>query len=222
MTYVKTFKADDLEAIGILPTKWDYGHYGGGGNYGSHTQAMSFRGIDFYFSYTTLVAFKHWTTGLVCRKNVWGPTTGKHLGWIRHENHHGYMEGVSKAEFSMRLYNLLSTEKLLGPGVPATMPKELQCLETGELIDGRKDPDKVYTRGRKEAKIAAVWEAKQAQVRKEQGILKRKATIAKNKAAARQAELDALQAERERIEQERVVAALRNTDLVIEPEERML
>ena len=38
--------------------------------------------VDYYFSYKTLVAFNHKSTGLVIRENLWGNTTGKHLNWI--------------------------------------------------------------------------------------------------------------------------------------------
>jgi hypothetical protein len=40
------------------------------------------RGIDYYFSYRTVVAFRTPDHGLTVRRNEWGPTTGKHLTWI--------------------------------------------------------------------------------------------------------------------------------------------
>lgn len=35
--------------------------------------------VDVYFSYDTPVAFRSPSTGLVVRRNDWGPTTGRHL-----------------------------------------------------------------------------------------------------------------------------------------------
>ena len=37
---------------------------------------------DFYFSYTTLIAFR-FRGFLVCSENVWSQTTGKHLNYIQ-------------------------------------------------------------------------------------------------------------------------------------------
>jgi hypothetical protein len=59
-----------------------YGDYSSK-NYG--VNALMFtdvNNIDYYFSYKTLVAFNHKSTGLVIRENLWGNTTGKHLNWI--------------------------------------------------------------------------------------------------------------------------------------------
>lgn len=39
-------------------------------------------GVELYFSYETLVAFKVSGFHLVSVENCWGPTTGKHLNWI--------------------------------------------------------------------------------------------------------------------------------------------
>lgn len=44
------------------------------------------KGNVFYYSYQTLIAFRP-VKGLfagvaVCRENVWGNTTGKHLNWV--------------------------------------------------------------------------------------------------------------------------------------------
>lgn len=38
-------------------------------------------GVEFYFSYSTLVAVNY-EKGLFVHKNDWGNTTGKHLNWI--------------------------------------------------------------------------------------------------------------------------------------------
>jgi len=48
----------------------------------ANTIAIKVGAIEYFFSYRTLVAFYAPSTGLVVRKNVWGPTTGKHLNWI--------------------------------------------------------------------------------------------------------------------------------------------
>ncbi len=59
-----------------------YGNYSSS-NYGIN--ALVFRDvnkIEYYFSYNTLVAFKHPSSDLVIRENIWGNTTGKHLNWI--------------------------------------------------------------------------------------------------------------------------------------------
>jgi len=59
-----------------------YGNYSSN-NYG--VNALVFQDVNkvlYYFSYKTLVAFEHVSTGLVIRENIWGNTTGKHLNWI--------------------------------------------------------------------------------------------------------------------------------------------
>lgn len=61
-------------------TKSSYGEYSSG-NYGAHTLLFSINGVDIYFSYDTVVAFRG-PQGLRVRENSWGPTTGKHLNWI--------------------------------------------------------------------------------------------------------------------------------------------
>lgn len=62
--------------------KWNYGDYSSS-NYGAHSLAFETKEGIYYFSYNTLIAFKSAKTrNLYVRKNVWGPTTGKHLNWI--------------------------------------------------------------------------------------------------------------------------------------------
>ena len=63
-----------------------YGNYSSN-NYGVNALVFTdVNGIEYYFSYNTLVAFNHkslWADGgLVIRQNIWGNTTGKHLNWI--------------------------------------------------------------------------------------------------------------------------------------------
>jgi hypothetical protein len=38
--------------------------------------------LTIWFSYRTPIAFHTFETGTVARENVWGPTTGKHLGLV--------------------------------------------------------------------------------------------------------------------------------------------
>jgi len=82
-----------------LPSFFNYGKYSSS-NYGYHTIGFSVNGVDYYFSYNTLVAFDSPKTGLVCQINYWGNTTGKHLNWIE-PNHN---KRVNQEEF----YKLLS------------------------------------------------------------------------------------------------------------------
>tara|TARA_B100000029_G_scaffold342354_1_gene334723 strand:+ start:381 stop:707 length:327 start_codon:yes stop_codon:yes gene_type:complete len=59
-----------------------YGNYSSS-NYGINALVFTdVNRIEYYFSYNTLVAFKHPTSDLVIRQNIWGNTTGKHLNWI--------------------------------------------------------------------------------------------------------------------------------------------
>ena len=68
---------------GINPVSFEtYGNYSSN-NYGVIALVFTdVNKVDYYFSYKTLVAFDHKSTGLVIRENIWGNTTGKHLNWI--------------------------------------------------------------------------------------------------------------------------------------------
>jgi len=78
---------------------WSYGQYSSD-NYGKHSLAFTdTNGNEFYFSYKTLVAFRTLKGDLVCMKNYWGTTTGKHLNWIQPDK----KQRVTDAEFN-RLY----------------------------------------------------------------------------------------------------------------------
>ena len=48
----------------------------------AHCDVYSKDGVELYFSYETLVAFKVQGFHLVSVENCWGTTTGKHLNWI--------------------------------------------------------------------------------------------------------------------------------------------
>lgn len=52
------------------------------GNYGLNSLVFYTSEGTFWFSYQTLVAFKHIGGTLYVRKNEWGTTTGKHLNII--------------------------------------------------------------------------------------------------------------------------------------------
>ena len=64
-----------------LPTISTYGNYESD-NYGAHALRVDFEMFTLYYSYKTIVAYYDHVDGLVCSKNVWGVTTGKHLNWI--------------------------------------------------------------------------------------------------------------------------------------------
>lgn len=73
--------------------RWEtYANYKSG-NYGAHALVFSTPRGDVYFSYKTPVAFRTPETGLVIRKNDWGPTTGKHLNAID-PDHKKRIDGV--------------------------------------------------------------------------------------------------------------------------------
>ena len=48
---------------------------------GTNSTGVSVGGLDLYFSYKTVVAFRH-NGSLTVRENSWGPTTGHHLSSI--------------------------------------------------------------------------------------------------------------------------------------------
>lgn len=65
----------------MLPTINSYGNYSSS-NYGAHCLRVSFSGLDIYYSYNTVIAFRTLKTGLIVSSNQWGITTGKHLNAI--------------------------------------------------------------------------------------------------------------------------------------------
>jgi len=82
-----------------VPSFRSYGDYSSS-NYGVNSMLfVDTKGREFYFSYKTLVAFRSLKTGLVCRKNEWGVTTGKHLNWIQPD----HKARVSSEEFDQLL-----------------------------------------------------------------------------------------------------------------------
>ncbi|MFA5323715.1 MAG: hypothetical protein WC373_13670 [Smithella sp.] len=82
-----------------LPSFKSYGEYSSE-NYGAHSLVFRTSQGSVYFSYDTPVAFHTPKTGLVVRRNDWGPTTGKHLNWIDGGNKAARIPG---AEFERQL-----------------------------------------------------------------------------------------------------------------------
>ena len=61
---------------------------------------------DWYYSYTTLVAFRSLATGLVVHKNDWSRTTGSHLNAIDDD----HSKRVDSEEFSRLLIDALGVQ----------------------------------------------------------------------------------------------------------------
>ncbi|MHC1625204.1 MAG: hypothetical protein ACXQS2_04330 [Methermicoccaceae archaeon] len=67
--------------IGDVIRIGSYGKYSSY-NYGLNTLYVKVGNLTLYFSYDTVVAFKHPDYGFVVCENVFSPTTGKHLNWL--------------------------------------------------------------------------------------------------------------------------------------------
>lgn len=84
----------------------NYGQYSSPGQ-GAHTMCLNVDDLQLFYSYDTIVAFNHPSTGMVVSENRWSVTTGRHLNWIDYgakgRRIHGY-------EFDLKLKTLL--EKL--------------------------------------------------------------------------------------------------------------
>lgn len=95
--------------LGLIPTFESYGKYASG-NYGVNSIRFTFpNGLEFYYSYSTLVAFRSIETGLVVSKNIWSTTTGKHLNWIdggRKDERYEYSTMQKKLQDILRRYRL--------------------------------------------------------------------------------------------------------------------
>ena len=87
-----------------LPEISSYGDYSN--NYGVHTLQVTLPWLDLtlYYSYKTLVAFKHNGRQHV-RENVWGRTTGKHLNWIDNKRK---QDRISEDEFNKRWQEMMA------------------------------------------------------------------------------------------------------------------
>jgi len=78
-------------------------YYGDSASAENNAKEVRLGPLTLYFSYKTIVGFHHNSTGIVCRENVWGPTTGKHLNCIEVEK----KKRVSEKEFEQKLQLLL-------------------------------------------------------------------------------------------------------------------
>jgi len=67
------------DVLGVTSIE-SYGDYSGAG-YGRHTLKIQTMGFTFWFSYSTLVAFRYHGSTYV-HENDWRSTTGRHLNWI--------------------------------------------------------------------------------------------------------------------------------------------
>ena len=68
---------------------------------------LDLMGLTVWFSYETPIAFRD-DNGLVVRKNDWGPTTGKHINYVKCAND----KQVSGSEFMLALHNALRNWRL--------------------------------------------------------------------------------------------------------------
>jgi len=84
---------------------WNYGNYSSD-NYGS-CRAVSVGGLDLYFSYKTVIAYRGGSE-FVIRENDWSTTTGKHLNWIDSDK----SKRISGSEFEKKLEAMLKKHKL--------------------------------------------------------------------------------------------------------------
>lgn len=59
----------------------EIGNYGQGKSTRPNTNYVRINNLILYYSYETIVGFA-FMGNTYLRENTWGPTTGKHLGWI--------------------------------------------------------------------------------------------------------------------------------------------
>ena len=85
-------------------TMTNYGQYSSTGQ-GAHTICLNVDDLQLFFSYNTVVAFNHPSTGLVVSENVWSTTTGKHLNWI---DYGAKGRRIQNFEFKQKLESLLN------------------------------------------------------------------------------------------------------------------
>lgn len=87
----------------------NYGRYSSD-NYGVNTLMFTDpQGNEFYFSYETLVAFKH-NGNLYVHQNDWSRTTGKHLNWIDGGSDKAKSRRLNDEEFNSK-YNEFFTKE---------------------------------------------------------------------------------------------------------------
>lgn len=84
MTKRKEYNEYDLERVlgraRVIPDAECYAYRNG--NYGAHAMKFVFLGIQFWFSYGTLIAFQVPGGKRIKRANDWNNTTGYHLGQV--------------------------------------------------------------------------------------------------------------------------------------------
>lgn len=89
-----------------LPSISSYGQYSSD-NYGAHTLRVDVGELTLWFSYQTVVAFRTWGKKMRVSKNLWGPTTGKHLSWIDGGDQWAKKERLEREEFEKQLAETL-------------------------------------------------------------------------------------------------------------------
>jgi hypothetical protein len=67
---------------------------------------------ELWFSYRTLVAFRHPSCGIVCIKNYWKTTTGKHLNEIQPD----HTKRIGKEQFDELYYTIFRDNGLANGG----------------------------------------------------------------------------------------------------------
>ena len=76
---------------------------------GEKGHAVEIGSLTFYFSYSTLIAFRSKQSGLVVRENEWGTTTGRHLNEV---DRHDKGNRVDLEEFNKRLDEVFKTNRI--------------------------------------------------------------------------------------------------------------
>lgn len=131
---------EDLERKlhSLIPRVVSYGEYQSTG-YGAHCLMFSLANMDFYFSYSTVVAFRAPGAGLVVIRNYWGPTTGKHLKWIDGCTTKTGKHRLEDADFYKLLYNVMVEQGMIEGETITEMTQMLDDLVAGVQA---KAPDK--------------------------------------------------------------------------------
>lgn len=124
------------------------GSYAYEGNYGSHAMYFAFGGVDFYFSYETLIGFKFPGERPVWRQNDWSTTTGKHLGKAKDR------AGMNRSYTEEEFWILYAEQAAVYFGVKGVPLFAMECEpgswdKTGNIVGRRRDepavPPSVYS-----------------------------------------------------------------------------
>jgi hypothetical protein len=87
-----------------------YGNYSSS-NYGAHAMRVGIGDLVLWFSYNkTIIAFQAPGKGIKVSKNLWGPTTGKHLNAIDNGDK---QNRLPRAQFEQELHELLIKHNLV-------------------------------------------------------------------------------------------------------------